>query len=166
MRLSTLILALLVAALDQATKWFILLVVMSPPRVIEVTPFFNLVLAYNTGIAFSLGATGTRTSSYLFGVLAIAIVIGLLWWLRGQTRTIVHVAGGLVIGGAIGNIIDRFVHLGVVDFLHFHGWLFDFPPLHGDWPAFNLADSAIVVGVAILVFDGLFGAPKPDKQQG
>lgn len=159
MRLSTLVLAVLVAALDQATKWLILLAVMSPPRVIEVTPFFNLVLAYNTGIAFSLGATGTRTSSYLFGALAIAIVIGLLFWLRTQTRAIVHVAGGLVIGGAIGNIIDRFIHPGVVDFLDFH-WA----GYH--WPAFNLADSAIVVGVAILVFDGLFGAPKPDKQQG
>lgn len=159
MRLSTLVLAVLVAALDQATKWLILLAVMNPPRVIEVTPFFNLVLAYNTGIAFSLGATGTRTSSYLFGALAIAIVIGLLFWLRTQTRAIVHVAGGLVIGGAIGNIIDRFIHPGVVDFLDFH-WA----GYH--WPAFNLADSAIVIGVAILVFDGLFGAPKPDKQRG
>ena len=159
MRSSTLVLAALVAALDQATKWFILLGVMNPPRVIEVTPFFNLVLAYNTGIAFSMGATGTRTSSYLFGALAVAIVIGLLFWLRTQTRTIVHVAGGLVIGGAIGNIIDRFIHPGVVDFLDFH-WA----GYH--WPAFNLADSAIVVGVAILVFDGLFGAQKPDKQQG
>ena len=165
MRRSTLVLAALVAALDQATKWFILLVVMNPPRTIEVTPFFNLVLAYNTGIAFSLGAMGTRTSSYFFGGLAIVIVIGLLWWLRGQTRTLVHVAGALVIGGAIGNIIDRFVHPGVVDFLHFHGWLFNFPPLHGSWPAFNLADSAIVMGVAILVLDGLFGSEKADKQQ-
>ena len=159
MRLSTLVLAALIAALDQATKWLILIAVMNPPRVIEVTPFFNLVLAYNTGIAFSLGATGTRTSSYLFGALAIAIVIGLLFWLRTQRRAIVHVAGGLVIGGAIGNIIDRFIHPGVVDFLDFH-WA----GYH--WPAFNLADSAIVIGVAVLVFDGLFGAQKPDKQRG
>lgn len=159
MRLSTLALAGLVAVLDQATKWLILLVVMSPPRIIEVTPFFNLVLAYNTGIAFSLGATGTRTSSYLFGALAIAIVIGLIFWLRTQTRSLVHFAGGLVIGGAIGNIIDRFIHPGVVDFLDFH-WA----GYH--WPAFNLADSAIVVGVAVLLFDGLFGAQKADKQQG
>ena len=159
MRLSTLVLAALVAALDQATKWFILIAVMNPPRIIEVTPFFNLVLAYNTGIAFSLGATGTRTSSYLFGALAIAIVIGLIFWLRTQRRTIVHVAGGMVIGGAVGNIIDRFIHPGVVDFLDFH-WA------GNHWPAFNLADSAIVVGVAILLFDGLFGAQKPDKQKG
>lgn len=156
MRRSTLLLALLVAVIDQASKWFILLSVMNPPRLIEVTPFFNLVLAYNTGIAFSLGAMGTRTSSYFFAGLAIAIVIGLIFWLRGQTRGLVHFAGGLVIGGAIGNIIDRFIHPGVVDFLDFHvaGY---------HWPAFNLADSAIVIGVGLIVFDGLFGAPKADK---
>ncbi len=153
MRLSTALLALLVAALDQASKWFILLQVMNPPRVIEVTPFFNLVLAYNTGIAFSIGAGGARWGSYLFAGLAVVIVIGLTVWLRRQTRRLVHFAGGLVIGGAIGNIIDRLVHPGVVDFLDFH-WA----GYH--WPAFNLADSCIVVGVGILVFDGLFGEPR------
>ena len=159
MRRSTLMLAALVAALDQASKWFILLQVMNPPRVIEVTPFFNLVLAYNTGIAFSIGAAGARWSSYLFAGLALAIVVGLVIWLRHQTSALVHFSGGLIIGGAIGNVIDRFIHPGVVDFLDFHvaGY---------HWPAFNLADSCIVIGVAILVFDGLFGASRPGNHKG
>ena len=107
MRLSTLLLALLIAVADQASKWLILLHVMSPPRVIEVTPFFNLVLAYNTGIAFSIGAAGARWSSFIFAGLAIVIIIGLTLWLSRQTSRLVHIAGGLVIGGAIGNVIDR-----------------------------------------------------------
>lgn len=144
-------LAALVMVLDQASKWVILLQVMQPPRSIEVTSFFNLVLTYNRGVSFGLLAGDSSWQPYLLAALSTVIVIALLYWLRQQTSALTILAVGLVSGGAAGNVIDRFLHPGVVDFLDFHyaGW---------HWPAFNLADSAIVAGVALLLWDGLFGA--------
>ncbi|MFC4350700.1 signal peptidase II [Fodinicurvata halophila] len=144
-------LAAVVMVLDQASKWYILLGVMQPPRSIEVTSFFNLVLTYNRGVSFGLLAGGNPWQPYLLAALSTVIVIALLYWLRQQTSALTVLAVGLVSGGAAGNVIDRFLHPGVVDFLDFHyaGW---------HWPAFNLADSAIVAGVALLLWDGLFGA--------
>lgn len=144
-------LAALVMVLDQASKWVILLEVMQPPRSIEVTSFFNLVLTYNRGVSFGLLAGDSPWQPYLLAALSTVIVIALLYWLRQQTSALTILAVGLVSGGAAGNVIDRFLHPGVVDFLDFHyaGW---------HWPAFNLADSAIVAGVALLLWDGLFGA--------
>lgn len=143
-------LAGLVAVLDQATKWFVLLEVMQPPRIIEVTGFFNLVLTYNRGVSFGLLAGGSPWQPYVLSVISLLIVLALLYWLRQQTNVMMILAVGMVSGGALGNVIDRFLHPGVVDFLDFHyaGW---------HWPAFNLADSAIVAGVALLLWDGLFG---------
>lgn len=147
----TLLLALLVVALDQASKWVILLWVMDPPRIIEVTGFFNLVLVYNRGVSFGLLASDYGWKPFLLALLSLVIVIALLWWLRGQARRLPRYAVGLVVGGALGNVIDRFIHPGVVDFLDFHyaGW---------HWPAFNVADAAIVCGVGLLLLDGLFGS--------
>lgn len=144
-------LATVVMVLDQASKWFILLEVMQPPRSIEVTSFFNLVLTYNRGVSFGLLAGDNPWQPYLLVALSTVIVIALLYWLRQQKSALTVLAVGLVTGGAVGNAIDRFLHPGVVDFLDFHyaGW---------HWPAFNLADSAIVAGVALLLWDGLFGA--------
>ncbi|MGM0561835.1 MAG: signal peptidase II [Pseudomonadota bacterium] len=143
-------LAGLIAVLDQATKWFVLLEVMQPPRIIEVTGFFNLVLTYNRGVSFGLLAGGSPWQPYVLSVISLLIVLALLYWLRQQTNVMMILAVGMVSGGALGNVIDRFIHPGVVDFLDFHyaGW---------HWPAFNLADSAIVAGVALLLWDGLFG---------
>ena len=141
--------ALLVILLDQASKWWIL-ALMDPPRQIEVTPFFNLVLAWNRGVSFSLFHSGAAYAPYVLAAVALAVVTGLLWWLPRQERLLPVLAIGLIIGGAVGNVIDR-LHFGaVVDFLDMHaaGW---------HWPAFNLADSAITVGVAGLLADGLFG---------
>jgi signal peptidase II len=88
--------------------------------------------------------------------VALAVVAGLLWWLGRMERPLPALAIGLVVGGALGNVIDRLRFGAVVDFLDVHaaGW---------HWPAFNLADSAITVGVAGLVIDGLFGGPDRDK---
>lgn len=142
-------LSALIIVLDQASKWLILQVVMQPPRVIEVTGFFNLVLTFNTGISFGLLGNDSPWGPWLLSGLAIAIVIGLLIWLRQQTHPLPAMAIGLIVGGALGNVIDRMYQPGVVDFLDFHlgGW---------HWPAFNVADSAITVGVAMLLFDGFF----------
>jgi signal peptidase II len=146
-------LAAVVLVLDQASKWVILTQVMQPPRVVEVTGFFNLVLTYNTGISFGwLGGEAVAWKSWALGGLALAVSAGLLYWLARQPERILSLAVGLIVGGALGNALDRAYRPGVVDFLDFHlfGW---------HWPAFNLADSSIFLGVVILVLDGLFRAP-------
>lgn len=149
-------LAAVIVLLDQASKWLILTQVMDPPRVIEITGFFNLVLTFNTGISFGLFGGDAAWQPWLLSALSLSIVVGLLWWLRGQDRRLPVAAIGLIVGGAIGNVIDR-VHLpGVVDFLDVHaaGW---------HWPAFNVADSGITIGVALLIIDGLFGEAERGK---
>lgn len=150
--------ALVVLALDQATKWLIVAMVMAPPRVIEVTGFFNLVLVWNRGMSFGLlgGFGGTEGARWIMAGLALAIVVALLVWLRRVEGVWAVVGIGLVIGGAVGNVIDRAVWGAVVDFLDFH-----VAGLH--WPAFNVADTAIVLGVAALLADGLFG-PSPEAK--
>ncbi len=142
-------LAALVIALDQATKWWILLSVMQPPRMIEITPFFNLVLTWNRGVSFGLFNTGSVAGPWILSGLAIAVVALLVVWLSRAGGWFVIGALGLIIGGALGNVIDRAVHRAVVDFLDFH-WA----GYH--WPAFNVADSAITVGATMLVVDSLF----------
>jgi signal peptidase II len=114
----------------------------------SVTSFFNLALTYNRGISFGLFNGGAGLNALVFSLAATAIVAVLLYWLSRVASPFLAVAIGLIIGGAIGNVVDR-VRLGaVVDFLDFH-----FGYLH--WPAFNLADSAICIGVAAMLLDGL-----------
>lgn len=144
-----LVIAVIVLAADQASKWWIVTKVMNPPKTIEVTSFFNLVLAYNRGVSFSLFNSDSPANPYIFSALALVIVIGLVIWLRRLEHRLPALAVGLVIGGAIGNTIDRFVYGGVVDFLDFHWGV-------NHWPAFNVADSGIVVGAVLLIIDALF----------
>lgn len=142
-----LIFAAVSLALDQASKWLMLLAVMDPPRVIEVTGFLNLVLVWNRGVSFGMFSDGVPAWALgLFGAVVVALL--LVWLGKAENRRIA-IGLGLVIGGAAGNIIDRAVHGAVVDFLDFHyaGW---------HWPAFNIADSAICVGVGLLLLDSLF----------
>lgn len=145
-----LVAAAAVVILDQATKHFFYnLLVVEGRRAIEVLPFFNLVSVWNYGISFGLFNNGSSGGSIIFVGLAAAIVVALLLWLRSAPSLLVAVALGLVIGGAIGNVIDRLRFGAVFDFLDFHvaGW---------HWPAFNVADSAICVGVFLLCIDALF----------
>ena len=123
---------------------------MAPPRVVEVTGFFNLVLTYNTGVSFGLfGGAAAPWKPWALGGLALAVSAGLLYWLAREPERLLGLAVGLIVGGALGNALDRAHQPGVVDFLDFHlaGW---------HWPAFNLADSTIFLGVAVLIIDGLF----------
>ncbi len=150
--------------LDQLTKWLIVARVMQPPRFIEVTGFFNLVLTHNTGVSFGLFGGGGAGGAWALTLLALAVVVALLIWVRKQPGRLNGISVGLIVGGALGNVLDRLLgpiaglldRPGVVDFLDFHlaGW---------HWPAFNLADSAITVGVALLIADGLFLDPKRGK---
>jgi signal peptidase II len=149
-------LAAAIIALDQLTKWYVVTVVMAPPRVIEVTPFFNLVLTWNRGVSFGMLGGQSGVGWWLLSLLAVAIVGGLVFWLRRADRPILAVALGMVIGGALGNVIDRLRLGAVADFLDFH--------LAGyHWPAFNVADSAITLGVIALVVPSLFPGPKLPK---
>ncbi len=143
-------LAALVVLLDQFSKFAMFNWLLKDTPEIPVAPFFSLVERYNTGISFSLFATDHDVGPWVFAALAAAIALGLLVWLSQTADRLPATGLALVIGGAIGNVIDR-VRIGaVLDFLLFywHDWA---------WPAFNLADSAITVGVALLIYDGVFG---------
>lgn len=142
--------ALVVLLLDQLSKWWIVAIVMQPPRVIEITPFFNLVLGWNRGISFGLFGGDGALNAWVLPVLACAVVALVTYWLmRAQTRAI-GISLGLIIGGAIGNIIDRLRLGAVVDFLDVHAFGYH-------WPAFNVADSGITIGAALMIVSSLLG---------
>ena len=140
-------LALVVVIADQATKALVLARFSLGER-LELTGFFNMVLVYNKGAAFSFlsDAGGWQTPALvLFALVAIGVVGAFI--VRSPGRTLLNVGLALILGGAIGNLIDRLRFGQVVDFLDFHaaGW---------HWPAFNVADSAITVGAALLILEG------------
>lgn len=122
---------------------------MDPPRLIAVFPGFNLTLVYNRGVSW--GALHWL-GPWALSVLALAISAALIIWMRKAETRLLAVALGMVVGGAVGNVIDRFLFGAVVDFLDFYVPGTDWP----HWPAFNVADSGIVVGVALIILDGLF----------
>ena len=152
-----LILALAVIILDQLTKQLILTQLVAP---IAVTGFFNLVLVWNRGISFGmLGRLGDHGPWLLVG-FALIVGIVLLLLLAREQRWLSRLAFGLVLGGAVGNAVDRLRFGAVIDFLDVHA-------LGYHWPAFNVADSAIVVGAGLLVLDGLrSGRAKTNEVQG
>ena len=151
-----LITAIVVA--DQLSKWWIVEHVMQPPRVIPVTSFFNLVMGWNRGVSFGLFNSETAVA-WIFIVLALGIVAFLAAWLVKADRMFVAVALSAVIGGAIGNVIDRIRFGAVADFLDFHVF-------GHHWPAFNVADSAISLGAALLIIDALFEGSHSPKNKG
>jgi signal peptidase II len=137
-------LAALVIVLDQLSKWLALASIM-PGEVIYFAPFWNWVLTFNPGAAFSLLADQSGWQRWFFVALAAVICGWLLRLLaRHQHEFLQPLAFSLIIGGAIGNVIDRFVFGAVVDFLYFHIGRYG-------WPAFNVADSAICVGVGLML---------------
>ena len=150
------VLALLVAVFDQISKWWILADVMSPPAVIPVTPFFNLVLVWNRGVSFGILNHSSPWVPWLLSALAAAICVGLFIWLRRAESRWLATALGLIIGGALGNLIDRLRFGAVVDFLDVHASGYH-------WPAFNVADAAITVGVGILLIDALIAGREERK---
>lgn len=146
----------LVLVLDQFTKWLFRDVILESARYIEVTGFFNIVEVWNRGVSFGLFASDSSWTPILLSGLAIIISGVLVNWLRKAETKLLAVALGTVIGGAIGNVVDRILWGHVFDFLDFHvaGY---------HWPAFNVADSAIFVGVALILLDGVF-AKQPDDE--
>lgn len=140
--------ALFALVADQASKWYLLSVVdiaNRPP--VEVTGFFNLVMVWNRGISFGMFAQAGQP--YVLVALSLVICLLLLSWLSKITERWLIAAIGLVIGGALGNVIDRIRFGAVADF-------FDFYIKNAHWPAFNIADSCIFIGVVLLCIDSMF----------
>ena len=142
-------LSLLVVALDQGSKQLAEATLQLHERV-PLLPFFNLTLAYNEGAAFSFLGDQGGWQRWLFTGLAIGVTGVLLVWLhrlRARER-LLAAALALIVGGAVGNLIDRVLWGHVIDFLdlYYRQW---------HWPAFNLADSAIVLGMGLFLLDGL-----------
>jgi signal peptidase II len=160
--------AALVALADQLSKAWLLRFFGEPPLAgpgaplhqHPVTGFFDLVLIWNRGVSFGLFDNSDAANALLFTAAAAIIVVGLVVWLRRTTEPFLAVAIGLVIGGAVGNVVDRLLRSAVVDFLDFHwdrwpvcDWTHHWLNCH--FFAFNLADSAITIGVVLMVVDGL-----------
>jgi signal peptidase II len=142
--------AAIAAALDQASKAMVLAyfgeVGCASHRAVA-NPFLDIVLTCNRGVSFGL-FDRTGLNGVVFSLGAALIVLMLVFWLTRIRATFLAIAIGLIIGGAIGNVVDRLRFGGVIDFLYFHlgAWY---------WPAFNLADSAICLGVGAMLLDGL-----------
>jgi len=151
------IVALAVLALDQASKlWLLFVFDIGHRGAVSVTPFFDLVLAWNPGISFGwFQNDGPSAQIILLAIKAVAVVVLAIWMARSRTL-IATIALGLIIGGAIGNAIDRVAYGAVVDFALFHVRIGENT---FDWYVFNLADTAIVAGVAALLYDSFLGVP-------
>ena len=147
-----LMIAALVIALDQASK-YVVLQVFAWGDLLKITSFFDLVRAHNTGAAFSLFANQPGWQRGFFITVASIASVVIIYLLRKDSgSTLAKLALSLILGGALGNLIDRFVHGYVVDFLSFHLGSYY-------WPAFNIADSAITIGAVLLIWDS-FKQPK------
>ena len=152
---------------DQATKYIMVERVMRPAgepgtpyftdRVIDVLPFFALRMSWNAGISFSLFSSGEATTTALLLVVQVAVTVMLLWWLRTLDRPLTQFATGLIIGGALGNIIDRAMFGAVADFLDFYWQSWHFP-------TFNVADICISVGAALWLLDAILARPHDAPQ--
>lgn len=153
-------LAALIVVLDQLSKYWIVELVMRPegvtgtpfftPYRVELLPVFDLVMTWNRGVSFGIFNNAGDWNAVLLSALSLVISAGLVAWMRKAETRFVALALGLVVGGALGNVVDRVRWGAVADFLDVH--------VGGHhWPAFNVADSAITIGAVLLVLDSLFG---------
>ena len=145
--------ALLVLMADQASKWWILEVLqLERLRQVVLLPVLNLTMVWNHGVTFGLLTGFGEWGPLILAAVALAVVMALMVWLHRAETRMVAIAIGAIAGGAVGNVIDRVRFGAVVDFLHVH-----IDTRWGDfsWYVFNVADAAIVCGVATLVIDSL-----------
>jgi signal peptidase II len=141
--------ALVTLVLDQASKLWLLFVYNLPLKEpVRLLPVFDLVVVWNRGISYGLFQQSSNIGRWLLVVVSIMAAIGLsIWMLRAEGR-LLSLSLGLIVGGAIGNAIDRIAYGAVFDFAHVHAGTFS-------WYVFNIADAAIVAGVAGLLYDSL-----------
>ena len=153
--------AIAVLILDQASKvWLLFVFDIAHRGAVRVTPFFDLVLAWNVGISFGWFQNDSQIAQIsLMVIKAVAVVVLAIWMAKSRTL-IATLALGLIIGGAVGNGIDRFAYGAVVDFALFH---LQIGGNTYNWYVFNLADVAIVAGVAALLYDSFLGVA-PQKR--
>jgi signal peptidase II len=146
-----LLIAALVFAVDQLTKFWVLRIINLDEREpIQITPFLDLAMAWNKGVSYGLLTTNMQI---LLVALSLIIAAVLIIFLNSTTKPFIAAGYGLLIGGALGNALDRLLHGAVADFVHLHWGTFS-------WYIFNVADIAIVAGVAALVYDSLFNSRK------
>ena len=149
--------AITTVLVDQASKlWLLYVLDIGHRGTVRVTSFFDLVLAWNIGISFGLFQNDSQIAQIALMAIKVLAVIALAVWMARSRTLLATIALGLIIGGAIGNAIDRFAYGAVVDFALFH------VQIGGNtynWYVFNLADTAIVAGVIALLYDSFLGAP-------
>ena len=142
--------ALVTLAADQASKWWVLHVFHLPEKgKVTVTSFFDLIMVWNTGISYGLFRQEGPYGPWLLAGIAFTAVLGLVIWLARRHTAFAAASIGLIIGGALGNAIDRLAYGAVADFFSFHAWGYH-------WYVFNIADVAVVLGVVGLLIDELF----------
>lgn len=135
---------------DQASKWWILDRLHLPALGrVDLAPMLSFTMVWNPGVTFGLFRAGGAWGPFLLTAVAVAIVVALAAWLRRAENPLVAISLGMIAGGAVGNVTDRMRFGAVVDFIHFHVGTWS-------WYVFNVADAAIVCGVAALVLDGLW----------
>jgi len=149
--------AVLLLVLDQLSKWWVLDVVDLPNArnipLLQLGPVgLDLTMVWNRGVTFGMFSGGGAWNHVILAVVALAVAGLLLRWLWRAETAMVGLALGAVIGGAVGNVIDRFRFAAVVDFLDVHGWGWH-------WYVFNVADAAIVAGVIGLLYDAFVSEP-------
>ena len=153
-----LIAAAILVAVDQAAKFWILNgLSLAVGQSVDLLPFLSFTMVWNKGISMGLPIEALTGQTGLI-LLTSAITLWLINWLRTSSRVFERWALALIIGGAVGNLIDRFIHGAVVDFIHFHAGGYSFY-------VFNVADAAITIGVALLLFDSIAGARESKKAQ-
>jgi signal peptidase II len=146
--------ATLVLLADQLHKaWMLYVYDIGAKGTVTLTPFFDLVLVWNQGVSYGLLAQRTELGRWGLILFAFAAVIALVVWLARITSPLAAAAIGLIIGGAVGNAVDRILYGAVADFFSLHAFGFE-------WYVFNIADTAIVAGVVGLLYESLFGGHK------
>jgi signal peptidase II len=137
---------------DQGSKLLLLygfgFAQMNAAQEVRILPFFNLVMVWNKGVSYGLFPASSPWGTAFLALFSSIAVVALGWWMWRAARPALAIGLGLVIGGALGNLIDRLVYGAVADFFHFHAFGFD-------WYVFNVADAAICFGVMALLYDAL-----------
>ncbi len=146
--------ALVTAVIDQANKsWMLYVYDIAAKQKVTVTPFFDLVMVWNRGISYGLLPQDSALGRFALVAFALVVSLALIGWLAQVTSALSAISIGLIVGGAIGNAVDRIVYGAVADFYAFHAFGFE-------WYVFNIADVAIVAGVIGLLYESLFGGHK------
>lgn len=135
---------LIVFGVDQVSKWFIIKKLFDSSKPIVVTSFFNLVITWNSGVSFGLFPANSDYGIVFLSLVAITLIGVIIRWMYQAQSCLLICSYGLILGGAMGNLTDRFRFGAVADFLDFHLWNYH-------WYTFNIADSAIVVGVLLIL---------------